>query len=414
MRYTAPMNIALFSDCYSPTKNGVVTVVMQLRTILRKMGHHVVVVTVDTSKLENGVKDNDPCVLRTPSVPLGLGTDHFIGFPHKAKILEFLKTHHVELIHSHTEFVIAHAAKVLAKTLRIPAIVTTHTMWEDFYPYYIPMGKLIPVRIVRKLTKRIYRKFYAMINVSEKAHRYFKQPFMLPNVPSAIIPNAVDTAAFEAKKDTKANLEETRRTWGIGKDDTLLLFVGRIGEEKRVFELLDICANVLRRAGSRVKVLFVGNGPALTEMKHTVRRLELTEKIIFTGFLSWDQLHTYYAMSDIFVTASLSEMHSMTILEAMISALPIVVRDDVSFHDTISDGQNGFLTASDAEMEERILELIQDSGKRRKFSKKSLEMSRKFSLETHGKKTEAFYQAVLESYPGKLDEKKLVERINAV
>ena len=51
------MNIALFSDCYTPTKNGVVTVIIQLRKMLEQMGHHVVVVAVGTG-------DNDATSLK--------------------------------------------------------------------------------------------------------------------------------------------------------------------------------------------------------------------------------------------------------------------------------------------------------------------------------------------------------------
>lgn len=405
------MNIALFSDCYYPTKNGVVTVVIQLRNILERMGHHVVIVTVENSKLEEKKPGGDPCIFRTPSIPLGLGTDQFIGFPHKSKIIKFLKQHKIELIHSHTEFYIAHAAKITARALHIPAIVTTHTMWEDFYPYYLPMAKLIPVKLVRKITKRLYKKFYAIINVSEKAQNYFKQPWMLPDIPSAIIPNAIDTSAFEREKDTKEDLENMRKNWGIDKNDTLLLFVGRIGEEKRVFELLNICMNVIKKSREHVKALFVGNGSALNDMKNQVRQSNMGDSIIFTGFVSWTQLHTYYRMSDIFVTASLSEMHSMTILEAMICELPVVVRDDVSYHDTIINETNGFLTASDDEMETRILELTEDKGKRKKFGKNSLKLSRNFSLEVHGRKTEIFYEEVLKAYPGPLNENKVREKL---
>lgn len=409
----ARMNIALFSDCYHPSKNGVVTVVTQLRAVLEKRGHHVVIVTVETVK-GDGEADGDPNIFRTPSIPLGLGTDHFIGFPHKAKILKFLREHKIEIIHSHTEFYIAHAAKMMAKKLHIPAIVTTHTMWEDFYPYYLPLAKLIPVKVVRKITKRLYKKFYAMINVSEKAQNYFKQPFMLPNTPSAIIPNAIDTSAFQKHRDSQEDLENMRKRWNIGRDDILLLFVGRIGEEKRVFELLNICMNIVRKHPKRVKAIFVGNGAALQNMRHHVRQEALGDFILFTGFVDWSELHTYYRMSDVFITASLSEMHSMTILEAMICGLPIVVRDDVSYHDTVLNGKNGFLADTDEEMEEKLCELIADGDKRRAFGKNSVELSKAFSLEVHGKKTELFYEEVLKTYPAPLDEKSVRMKISNV
>lgn len=406
------MNIALFSDSYLPTKSGIVTVVIQLRTALEAMGHHVVIVTVETTPEDKKNRIDDPCIFRVPSIPLGLGTDQFVGFPHKRKIINFLREHNVELIHCHTEFYIAHAAKKIGKAMHIPTIATTHTMWEDFYDFYIPLAKLIPVKVIRKLVKRLYGKFYAFINVSTKARDYFKQDFMLPYIPSAVIPNAVDTEAFISKKDTPDDLEKMRKNWNIDKNDTLLLFVGRIGEEKRVIELLDMCIH-LTKEKDNIKALFVGNGPALDHMRKTVQKEHLDHKIIFTGFVNWTDLHTYYGMSDIFITASLSEMHSMTILEALISGLPIVARTDSSYFDTVYPEKNGFLSDTDEEMEKAMLDLVNDPEKCKRFGAQSRTISHKFSIANHVEKTVTFYKTVLASYPHQLDEKKLRKAVES-
>ena len=397
------MNIALFSDCYTPTKNGVVTVIIQLRKMLEQMGHHVVVVAVGTGD------NDDPNVLTVPSVPLGLGTDQMMGFPHMSKIIKFLKEHSIEIIHCHTEFYVAHAAKTTGRKLHIPVVVTTHTMWEDFYMHYFPIAKYVfPVKLLRKLAKRLYKKFYAIINVSEKAETYFKQPFLLPHTPSAIIPNAIDVDAFRKRSATPEDIERIKNKWGIKQEDTVLLFVGRIAEEKRVIELLDICGNVISKNPS-AKMLFVGNGPAFDELENIAATKSYRDRIVFTGYVDWADISSYYKLGDIFVTASMSEMHSMTILEAMFSGLPVVTRDDTSYHDTIFNGQNGYLAQTDSEMEERICELVKDKEKRLAFGKNSEKISAGFSIDVHTKKTVAFYQAVLDAFPQPLNESKLRE-----
>ncbi len=401
--YNRFMNIALFSDSYLPTKSGVVTVVIQLRKGLEALGHHVVIVTVETTAGERKTREDDPCIFRVSSIPLGLGTDQFVGFPHKRKIIRFLQEHKIQIIHSHTEFYIAHAAKSVGRSMHIPTIASTHTMWEDFYDYYIPMAKLIPVKAIRKLVKRLYKKFYAFINVSTKARDYFKNDFMLPHIPSAVIPNAVDMESFSANADSPEALLGMRRNWGIAERDIVLLFIGRLGEEKRVLELLDIFLDVAAKRED-IKAVFVGNGPSLEHMQKTVQKARMDHRVIFTGFVNWSDLHTYYGMSDIFVTASLSEMHSMTILEALLSSLPIVVREDSSYMDTVYQGENGFLADTDERLKERILELASDADKRRRFGKKSREISNRFSIETHAKKTLAFYQCVLDSWPHQINE----------
>lgn len=407
------MNIALFSDSYLPTKSGIVTVVIQLRSALEALGHHVVIVTVETTAQSQKDTEEDQNIFRVSSIPLGLGTDQFVGFPHKKKIIRFLQDHNIELIHSHTEFHIAHAAKTVGKDMHIPVIATTHTMWEDFYDYYLPMGKLIPINTIRKVVQRLFRKFYAVINVSSKARDYFKQDFMLPKMPSAIIPNAIDTEAFHRVSDTPDQLKTMRENWGISASDIVLLFVGRIGEEKRVLELLDVCISVVNQRPD-VKALFIGNGPALEQMQKKTQQERVDHRIIFTGFVNWTDLHTYYSLSDIFMTCSLSEMHSMTVLEALLSGLPLVTRSDSSYFDTVYPNQNGYLAETDAEVEQNLIQLIDDAGKRKAFGKKSLEISSHFSLETHAKKTVAFYQVVLDAYPRPLDEQVLRRAVESI
>ena len=409
------MNIALFTDSYLPTKSGIVTVVLQLRKALEDLGHHVVVVTVNTREEEKALaeREKDENVLRIRSVRgewIGV-PDQYIGFPHEKKILKFLKKHEIQIIHSHTEFFVAHAAKLSGKKLHIPVIATTHTLWEDFYKYYIFGGRMIPVKLIRKLVKRLYKKFYALINVSQKAKDYFKLPYILPNTPSAIIPNALDSDSFLQCSIADSEIQKVRKQWGIKKDDIVFLFLGRVVEEKRVEELLDICMRVIQK-NSKIKILFVGAGLAVQSLEKKARAV--SDKIIFTGYVPWTEVHSYYQLGDVFITASLSEMHSMTVLEALVSGLPIIARRDTSFSDTIFEGKNGYMADSDEEMDQYFLELAADAKKRAAFGEYSKKVAQSFSLEVFGKRTVAFYQKVLDIFPEKITDEDLKAAVDSV
>jgi 1,2-diacylglycerol 3-alpha-glucosyltransferase len=76
------MNIALFSDCYTPIKNGVVTSLLQLKEGLEKIGHNVYVVTVEAP----GYIVEDPRVLRLPSFRVGLGSELRFTLAHQVPI----------------------------------------------------------------------------------------------------------------------------------------------------------------------------------------------------------------------------------------------------------------------------------------------------------------------------------------
>ena len=383
------------------------TVVVQLQEQLKKLGHRVILVTVETT---DEYETYDPDIYRVHSVALGLGTDQFVGIPAMHPLIHFLKDAGVELIHCHTEFGIGKAGLRAAHVLKIPAICTTHTMWTDFYKYYLSFGKIISPKIINGIMKKYYGKFDSLIGVSTKARNYFKQEGMLPNMPSVIIPNAIDKEKFQKAHISQEQKLALRKSYNINPDDIMLLFVGRIGEEKRVFELLKVCQN-LSKKNKKIKMVFVGNGPAYEDMLKKASAEIASKQIIFTGFIEWTKVSEYYESADIFVTTSLSEMHSMTILEAQLSGLPIIVRRDESYLDSVFEGENGYLTDTEEEMEEKILELAADSDKRKRFGERSLEITKRFTIEAHIKKTLKVYEEVMKAYPGKINDIEVMKEI---
>ncbi|MCR5218119.1 glycosyltransferase [Treponema sp.] len=407
------MNIALFTDSYLPTKSGIVTVVVQLRKILEEYGHNVVVITVNCHEIDEDAPE-EKNVLRVKSIKTAYGNHQYIGVPSRRKVVAFLREHNVQLIHAHTEFFVGHCATVAGKKLGIPVIATTHTMWEDYYRYYLKLGKIIPKKAIRKIVRILYKRFYALINVSEKARCYFKQPFMLPLTPSAVIPNAIDASRFSQRVCTEEEKAELKKKLGIRDGDRVVLYVGRIVEEKRLAELYEIMRNVIKRQ-SGIKMLFVGSGAMEEPLREKCQAEGLSSDIIFTGFIDWTELYKYYDICDLFVTASLSEMHSMTILEALISAKPVVCRRDSSFSDTVFDGKDGYFADTDNEMEEKILSLLADRPLMEAMGREAKKVSSSFTLDVHGKRTLAFYELVLKNYPRRVTSEMLRRAVeNAV
>ncbi len=398
------MNIALFTDCYPPTKNGVVTVVVQLKKILEEMGHHVVVVTVGRGK--PGCEDNEKNVYRTRCIVLPHDETQFFAIPNVSDIIRFLKKHKIQIIHSHTEFAMGITAARVGKLLNIPVVASTHTMWELYYRHYLKLLFWIPKNIVRWVIRMLYRPYYSLINVSEKAHVYYKKDFMVPDTPSTIIPNAIDSKKFISHVCSREEKEALMSRLRIEKNDKVVLYVGRVVEEKRMDELLEVLKRVVDKR-EHTKVLFVGAGARLDKMKKNVLDSGYSSKIIFTGFINWSELSGYYSLGNVFVTASLSEMHSMTILEALNLGIPCVCRYDTSFSDTIFDGVNGYFAYSDGEMDDKIIKILDDEKLAQKMSENALETARNFTLDVHGKKTVAYYEAVLKAFPGPVTDEML-------
>ena len=403
------MNIALFSDCYLPSKNGVVTVVEQLRESLTQKGHHVVVVTVENEQKE----EEAPYIYRAVSVPAGMGMkDQFFGFPWLPKVLKYLKKNNIELIHCHTEFIMGITGYQAAHRLHIPCVVTMHTMWDDYYKYYLPGGAFIPVSLIHKILGMFYKKFHVIVGVSTKTYQYCKES-LAPKSKAVVIPNAMNASKFSETPSTELEKSETRAKLGIKDSDFVCLFVGRIGEEKRIFELIHAAGNAVLK-NKNIKLLFIGDGPAMAECKEIVAKMNIQDNVIFTGFLAWECLHSYYSIADLSMTASLSETFSMTILESMILALPIVARDDSSIHDRVLHGENGYLASTDDEITEYILKIADDNELKKRFSEKSHEIAKEYTPELFTERYLALYEYVLTHRKKRINEKELQEKIGSI
>ncbi len=390
------MNIALFLDCFTPMKNGVITSALQLKEGLEKKGHHVCIVSV----LVKGYENKDPDVLLIPQIELDFGSKQGFGAAlvnHK-KVINFLKEHKVELIHSHTEFMIGLAAKKAAKKLGIPRISTTHTMWEMYHNY----SPLLGIKPLWRTYFRYYMKGTSVIVApSVKAKKY--DNLVVPEIPVQIIPNGIDMAKFKQKPMTKEELHDLRARYHLTPEDKILIFVGRIGPEKRVAELYQAMVPVMKKH-PHVKMVFVGDGPAHEELQQKANQMGLANQTVFTGFVDWKEVYRLYSIANLFVTASLSEVHPMTLIEAAICGVPSIARRDDSYLDLIEEGKNGYMANTDEEMTELVENLLLDEKKLKAFSEEALRISQKFSAENHVARMEKLYKKVIELYPDRLND----------
>ena len=389
------MNIALFLDCFTPMKNGVITSALQLKEGLEKKGHHVVIVAVRVGKYDA----KNPDIMLVPQIEFDFGSKQGfgLGLVSKKKLVAFLKEHKIDLIHCHTEFGVGLAGKWAAKKLGLPRATTTHTMWEMYSNYNI----ILKIKFLWRTFFRFFMKGTSVIVApSLKAKKYDAMVF--PGTPIQLVPNGIDMKKFKTQHMTKKDIEELRKHYGLKPTDHCLIFVGRIGPEKRVEELLELTVPVMKKH-AHVKTIFVGDGPAMGAMKEKAKRLGVADSVVFTGFVNWDEVYRLYSISDMFITASLSEVHPMTMIEGAMCGLPCLSRRDDSYIDLIHEGENGYMTDTDEELTARIEELLTDPKKHKKFSDASLKIPQMFTADNHAKRMEKLYKKVIELYPNKLD-----------
>jgi len=141
----------------------------------------------------------------------------------------------------------------------------------------------------------------------------------------------IDAVRFNPKfKD-----QEMRERMSDGNpDDFLMVYVGRLGSEKRLKDIKEILHKM-----PNARLCFVGKGPEEDELK---RHFKGT-KTVFLGQLLDEELSKSFASGDVFVMPSDSETLGFVVLESMASGVPVVGARAGGIPDLIADGETGFL-----------------------------------------------------------------------
>jgi len=341
----ASMNVALFTETYVPYINGVVTHVKALHDGLEKLGHNVLVVTVDTGTYHHYIKDG---VLYCPAKTLKKLYNFGLASPVSIKRFRMLRAFQPDVIHIHQEFGVGLSGVAIAKQLKVPLVYTLHTMYDD-YLYYIVPEKLVPA--MQKLAHRYFgvlaKEATEVTGPSQKVQDYLDTCGAKKSV--NVVPNPVELDVFSPNSIDREKSRGIRETYGVREGETLVSFCGRLGKEKSVDVLLEYWAkNVREEDGLRLMIL--GGGPCLEELKAQAQALGIGSMVIFTGAVEHDQLPEYYGACQLYVTASLSDTNSISMKEAMATGLPVLHIRDPQNAGQVVDGVNGFIYDSADEM----------------------------------------------------------------
>ncbi len=314
------MRIALFTETYLPHINGVVTHVKILRDGLVQLGHEVLVVTDDAGEWDDYVEEFAP-----------------------------------DIIHIHNEFGIGMSGLLCAKILRVPLVYTLHTMYDD-YIYYIAPKPFVKAAtdVSHHYFKFIAKHSNALTGPSQKCQEYFRLTGLKKDV--NVIPNAVEVDQFSPQEVPEEKKQELREKCGIREGSMVACFVGRLGREKSVDVLLEYWKAAVAPEDN-IHLVVIGDGPVRPELAQQANALGISEMVTFTGRVEHADLPPYYALCDVYVTASLSDTNSISMLEGMCSGLPVLQRTDPLNADQVRDGKNGFNFNSPEEMIQKLRQI---------------------------------------------------------
>ncbi len=324
------MRIGLFTDSYTPDINGVSTSVFNLRKALMKMGHTVYIVTVNNSIIKHEYDEKEK-ILKLPGIPVGIYNYRFSEI-YSISTIKIIKKWNLDVIHSHTEFGVGIFARILSKQFKIPLVHTYHTLYED-YTHYITHNHFdkLSKNIVKKLTKLYCVKTAKETIVpTNKIYKLFKEKYMIDKNIN-IIPSGIDIDRFYKENVSPTKVEQIKKKYGITKQDFTIIFVGRLATEKNIEFLLNAEQKMIEKKIFNTKLLIVGDGPEKEKYINIARKLNIFDKVIFTGKIKQEEIQYYYQCADAFVTASNSETQGLTVIEAMASEVVPICINDMAF-----------------------------------------------------------------------------------
>ena len=376
------MRVALFTNNYLPFCGGVTISVETLRRGLAARGHECWVFAPRFA----GAVDADPRVVRYPSLPAATYPDFAVAIPFSPRIARRARALAFDVFHAHHPFLLGPAARRLARRGRRPLVFTYHTHYEK-YAHYVPVRR----RLVEAAAVRLSTRFAADADAVIAPSTVVRDDLRARGVaaPIAVIPTGVELQAFTPGDRTAA-----RRALGLGVDDPLVLYVGRLDREKSVERVL-LAFDRIASTVAAARLALVGRGTEAERLARLAQRLGAGSRILFAGSRPHDALPVWYQAADLFLFASETETQGLVLAEAAACGLPAVAVSAPGCDEVIRDGETGLLTKGDpTALAEAAIGLLLDAERRTTMGRRAREIAvRVFGVSLQIDRTLAVYAA---------------------
>lgn len=381
MATNRPLRIALFSDSALPILNGVSISIRSLVTELRAQGHSVTIFTAAHFKY----RDPDPNTIRFPAIETPWTKGYPLAFPPFYPMLREFRKHTFDIVHTHTPFTIGYVGLRWAESHDLPIISTYHTLY-DRYAHYFPLPRRYIRFKIAKHTNFYYNQVDHVITPSEAAMKWLRRHSV--TTPVTVIPTGISSGSM-------IDRAEARMALGAGPEQRILLYVGRIAQEKNLGTLFEAVSQVFRE-DRRLRLWLVGDGPFQEGARAMVRALGMGDRVKFVGFVPREEVDAFYAAADLFVFTSITETQGLVVQEAMSFGLPAIVASGGGASASIEQGVNGFVVRNEAEdVADHIRRVLNDDVLYTKLSEGARESVRGSSTAEMGQRVADLYHSVI-------------------
>ena len=312
------MRVALVTESFLPSLNGVTNSVLRVVETLKAQGHEVLIVAPTSESPEH---EGFP-VVTSPFVPLG-------GFPvaiPTPAITQTLDRFAPDLIHAAAPFWLGGQSIAYAAKKGIPSVAVYQT---DVAGYMERYGLEFAGPILEAITAAIHRPATISLAPTQDG-KDFLHKIGIDTV--ELWGRGVDAELFHPERRTSVSVRALRERFAPD-GERIIGYAGRLAPEKQVARLMEVCGI------PNTRVVIVGDGPDRLELEDRFAGYPVT----FTGRLSGEELADAYAAMDVFVHCGTEETFGQTIQEAHASGLPVIAPSKGGQRHLIREGVDGYL-----------------------------------------------------------------------
>lgn len=316
------MRIALVTETWVPSVDGVVTRLRVTMSELLRRGHQVMLIV----PYGNGAQEHPPGVWTVEAPSLGwsfVSDGRRFGVPMRGPVRRALEDFRPDVVHVLSPYILCRPAITAARKMAVPIVGSFH--------YHLPdAARLAGLgALSRPLWAYLRRQHRHADHTLATSQAMVEVMRGLQIGPVSMWPFGVDLERFDPARRTP----RARRRL-IGNRETIVaLYAGRLAPEKRVQRLVPLAKD------PRITLVVVGDG----QLRSTLERELEGTGTVFTGWLSGDELADAYAAADVFTFPSDSETLGFVLIEAMASGLPIVAARNAPTAEILGDSGAGVM-----------------------------------------------------------------------
>ncbi len=375
----------MFSNAYLPTISGVVTSIDLFRRGLMEAGHDVFVFAPEYEDYQ----DPEPYIFRFPALDLSDQIELSVALPIKPIMEPALLGVKPTLIHSHHPVWMGDLAHTFASDLGIPLVFTFHTQYERYAELYVPLAPKLASLITEEVVSRYLKRCQHIVVPTASIRAMLASEFGIDERVT-VVPTPVDIERFRGGEPVPV------RARYAGRDEALLLYVGRLSKEKNLDLLVRAFARVQSEQPS-VHLLLVGRGPYRESLETQVRNLDLSTRVSFAGAIPHENVRDYYGAADLFIFSSTTETQGLVLIESMAAGVPVVAVDAPGSADVLLEGGGVLTEATDQALAEGILDVLTQPGKRDALGAEASRAVQRFGIAAATDQLLLAYQAALEA-----------------